>query len=59
MNQRRHRSLPIKYFGAIEIGYHQYFNNQKPDAPAHPSKFIIFWHQMNSEWKISKVVSLH
>jgi hypothetical protein len=50
---------PIKDFGAIEIGYHKFFNNREPDAPAHPSKFIIFWHQVNNEWKISKVVSLH
>jgi hypothetical protein len=50
---------PIKDFGAIEIGYHKFFNNQEPDEPAHPSKFIIFWNHLNNEWKITKVVSLH
>ncbi len=34
---------PIKDFGAVEIGYHKFFNNQEPDAISNPSKFIIFW----------------
>jgi len=50
---------PIKDFGAIEIGYHKFFNNQEPDAISHPSKFIIFWKKTGVDWKITKVVSLH
>lgn len=50
---------PIKDFGAVEIGYHKFFNNQEPDAISNPSKFIIFWKKSGENWKISKVVSLH
>jgi len=50
---------PIKDFGAVEIGYHKFFNNQEPDAISNPSKFIIFWKKSGSDWKITKVVSLH
>jgi hypothetical protein len=50
---------PIKNYGAVEIGYHKFHNNQEPNAVSHPSKFIIMWHFSNNEWKINKVVSLH
>lgn len=50
---------PIKDYGAIEIGMHQFYNNQEPNAEAKPSKFIIFWKQTGPEWHINRVVSLH
>ncbi|MHA6248563.1 nuclear transport factor 2 family protein [Pontibacter sp. CAU 1760] len=50
---------PIKGYGAVEIGYHRFYNNQEPDAPSYPSKFIIMWQHVNAEWRISKVISLH
>lgn len=50
---------PIAGFGAIEMGLHRFFNKQEPDAPQHDSKFIIIWKQIGSEWKITRVVSLH
>jgi hypothetical protein len=50
---------PIKDYGAIEIGYHKFYNNEEPDAISHPSKFIIMWQKVANEWKITKVVSLH
>ncbi|HYG37241.1 MAG TPA: nuclear transport factor 2 family protein [Cytophagales bacterium] len=50
---------PIKDYGAVEIGFHKFYNNQEPDAPSIPSKFIIMWLNDNGEWKISKVISLH
>lgn len=50
---------PIKDYGAIEIGLHQFHNKEDPDAVPHASKFIVFWHHVNNEWKIAKVVSLH
>lgn len=50
---------PIAGFGAIEIGLHRFFNKQEPDAPQHDSKFIMIWKQVGTEWKISRVVSLH
>ncbi|GAA4299064.1 nuclear transport factor 2 family protein [Nibribacter koreensis] len=50
---------PISGYGAVEIGYHSFYNNQEPDAPMHPSKFIMMWHFKDGQWKITKVVSLH
>lgn len=50
---------PIKDYGAIEIGMHQFHNAAEPNAVPHDSKFIIFWQYKNTEWKIKKVVSLH
>ena len=50
---------PIKDYGAIEMGLHQFHNKAEPNAASHDSKFIIFWRYANNEWKIEKVVSLH
>jgi ketosteroid isomerase-like protein len=50
---------PIAGYGAVEIGYHKFFNNQEPDAPSHPSKFIIVWKKEGDSWQITKVISLH
>ena len=50
---------PIKDFGAVEIGYHKFFNNEEPNAPSKPSKFIILWKRTTENWKITKVISLH
>lgn len=50
---------PIKGFGAIETGTHRFHNNQEPDAPSHPGKFIIIWKQAGTRWQLSRVVSLH
>jgi len=50
---------PIKDYGAVEIGYHSFYNNQEPDAASTPSKFIIMWKKENNTWQITKVVSLH
>ena len=50
---------PIKNYGAIEIGYHKFFNKLEPNAKSTPSKFIIVWKNTNNNWKITKVISLH
>ncbi|SDF34076.1 nuclear transport factor 2 family protein [Cellulophaga baltica] len=50
---------PIKDYGAVEIGYHTFFNKQEPNAVAVSSKFIIMWQHTNNVWKITKVISLH
>ena len=50
---------PIKNYGAVEIGYHKFFNNQEPDAPSVPSKFIVVWKKEEDTWKMAKVISLH
>ncbi|TYP98214.1 uncharacterized protein DUF4440 [Tenacibaculum adriaticum] len=50
---------PIKEYGAIEIGYHKFYNKQEPDAKSIPSKFIVVWKKQDIYWKITKVISLH
>ena len=50
---------PINHYGAVEIGFHRFYNNQEPDANSSPSKFIVIWKRENLNWKITKVVSLH
>lgn len=50
---------PINDYGAIEIGYHKFYNNQEPNAISNPSKFIMVWKREGEEWIISKVISLH
>ena len=50
---------PINNYGAVEIGFHRFYNNQEPDAESKPSKFIIVWKKEKENWKITKVVSLH
>jgi len=49
----------IKDYGAVQMGYHKFHNNQEPDAPSNPSKFIMLWQYDNDTWKITKVISLH
>jgi ketosteroid isomerase-like protein len=50
---------PIKDYGAIEIGYHKFFNKEEPNAKSIPSKFIMIWKKEKNNWKITKVISLH
>lgn len=50
---------PIKDYGAIEIGYHKFYNNQEPNAKSKASKFIMVWKNEDEKWFISKVISLH
>ena len=35
---------PINNYGAVQIGFHKFYNNQEPDAESIPSKFIAIWH---------------
>lgn len=51
---------PIAHYGAIEIGYHTFHNNQDPpEKPSHPGRFVLIWQRINDQWKISRVISLH
>lgn len=50
---------PINNYGAIEIGYHKFFNKEEPNEKSIPSKFIVVWKQEGDQWKITKVISLH
>ena len=50
---------PIHSYGAIEIGYHKFYNNKEPNAISKASKFIIMWKKEKNNWNITKVISLH
>ena len=48
---------PIKGYGAIEIGSHQFrhFENGKEEVGTF--KFLMIWNKKDGQWKISRVVS--
>jgi ketosteroid isomerase-like protein len=48
---------PIKDYGAIQIGSHQFrhFENGKEEIGTF--KFLMIWQNKNGQWKISRVVS--
>lgn len=50
---------PIKDYGAVQIGLHQFINKAEGNTVSPPYKFIIFWKNDNDEWTIEKIVSLH
>ncbi|MGA9238745.1 nuclear transport factor 2 family protein [Robiginitalea sp.] len=49
----------IAGFGAVEIGYHKFYNNQEPDAQSNPSRFITVWKNTEGDWKMHRIISLH
>jgi hypothetical protein len=49
----------IPGYGAIEMGWHKFFNKQEPNAPQHASKFVQIWKNTNGKWTLARVVSLH
>lgn len=50
---------PLPGYGAVELGMHSFYNNQEPNAPSRPSRFLIIWRNRDGKWKITKVISLH
>lgn len=50
---------PIKDYGAVEIGLHKFHNSEEPNNVPEAARFTIIWKKENSEWKITKVISLH
>jgi len=50
---------PIHNYGAIQMGYHKFFNNEEPDAISNPSRFITIWKNDNDTWQMTRIVSLH
>ena len=37
----------IPGFGAVEIGLHNFFNKEEPNAESKPSRFITIWKKIN------------
>lgn len=50
---------PIPNYGAIQMGYHKFFNKQEPNAKQVASKFVTIWKKENNKWQITRVISLH
>jgi ketosteroid isomerase-like protein len=48
---------PIKGFGAIEIGQHQFKHIENGKLEVGTFKFLMIWKNDNGQWKISRVVS--
>ncbi len=48
----------IHGFGAIETGKHR-FHNLAENSVSQPGNFVIAWKYENSQWKITRVISLH
>jgi hypothetical protein len=51
---------PVADFGAIEIGYHTFWNHAEANSkPSRPGRFVIAWQRNPDGWKIKRVISLH
>jgi hypothetical protein len=48
---------PIKDYGAIEIGVHQFRHIENGKEELATFKFLMIWQHKDEQWKISKVVS--
>jgi Domain of unknown function (DUF4440) len=48
---------PIKDFGAIEIGVHQFRHIENGKEEIGTFKFVMIWKKVNNQWKLSRVIS--
>jgi ketosteroid isomerase-like protein len=48
---------PIKDYGAIEIGSHQFRHLENGKEEVGTFKFLMIWYKKDGQWKISRVVS--
>ena len=48
---------PIKDYGAIEIGTHQFTHIENGKLEIGTFKFLMIWKETNSKWQITRVVS--
>ena len=49
--------IPVKDFGAIEIGLHRFKHMENGKLEVGTFRFLMIWKQENGNWKISRVVS--
>lgn len=49
---------PIPGYGAVQMGVHR-FHNIKEDSTGNYAKFVHIWRQIENEWFLARVVSLH
>lgn len=48
---------PIKDYGAIEIGVHQFRHIENGKEEVGTFKFVMIWRKTNDRWQISRVIS--
>lgn len=48
---------PIKDYGAIEIGTHQFRHIENGKEETGTFKFIMIWQKRDNQWRISRVIS--
>jgi ketosteroid isomerase-like protein len=48
---------PLKNYGAIEIGVHQFKHIENGKEEIGTFKFLMIWQKKNEQWKIARVVS--
>jgi ketosteroid isomerase-like protein len=48
---------PIKDFGAIEIGTHQFHHVENGKEETGTFKFLMIWQKKDDHWRISRVIS--
>jgi len=48
---------PLKNYGAIEIGTHQFRHKENGKEEIGNFKFLMIWQNKNGSWKISRVIS--
>jgi ketosteroid isomerase-like protein len=48
---------PIKDYGAIEIGAHQFHHIENGKEVVGTFKFVMIWRKKDGQWKISRVIS--
>jgi ketosteroid isomerase-like protein len=48
---------PVKDYGAIETGTHQFRHIENGKEEIGTFKFLMIWQKINGQWKISRVVS--
>ena|SRR5436190_10174399 len=48
---------PIKDYGAIEIGVHQFRHIENGKEEIGTFKFLMIWQKKNDQWRISRVIS--
>ena len=48
---------PVKDYGAIEIGVHEFRHMENGKEELGTFKFLMIWQKKNGQWRISRVVS--
>jgi hypothetical protein len=48
---------PLKNYGAVEIGVHQFHQPQRPEEGVGDAKFVMLWQNKDGVWKLTRVIS--